>query len=69
MVLMPTATGWGRTGSQVNTWNVENQLISNGTVDPSGDLLTYTYDPWGKRVLQYGAGASGVPDGWHGVLL
>jgi len=53
----------GAGGSQSNTWNVENQLISNGSVDPSGDLLTYTYDPWGKRVLQYGAGASGVPAG------
>jgi RHS repeat-associated protein len=53
----------GAGGSQSNTWNVENQLISNGTVDPSGDLLTYTYDPWGKRVLQYAAGASGVPAG------
>jgi RHS repeat-associated protein len=37
----------------LNTWNVENQLISNGAVDGSGNLLTYTYDPWGKRVLQY----------------
>ena len=53
----------GAGGSQSNTWNVENQLISNGSVDPSGDLLTYTYDPWGKRVLQYGAGANGVPAG------
>jgi RHS repeat-associated protein len=43
----------GSGGSQINTWNVENQLISNGAVDGSGNLLTYTYDPWGKRVLQY----------------
>ena len=43
----------GAGGSQINTWNVENQLISNGAVDGSGNLLTYTYDPWGKRVLQY----------------
>jgi RHS repeat-associated protein len=43
----------------VNTWNVENQLISNGAVDGSGNLLTYTYDPWGKRVLQYSVCARG----------
>ena len=40
----------------VNTWNVENQLISNGTVDILGRPYTYTYDPWGKRVLQYATG-------------
>jgi YD repeat-containing protein len=43
----------GAGGSQINTWNVENQLISNGSLDGSGNPLTYTYDPWGKRVLQY----------------
>src|SRR5208283_4988172 len=51
----------GAGGSQMNTWNVENQLISNGSVDGSGNLLTYTYDPWGKRVMQFStsAGAAG----------
>jgi RHS repeat-associated protein len=49
----------GAGGSQSNTWNVENQLISNGAVDGSGNLLTYTYDPWGKRVLQYSVHAAG----------
>jgi YD repeat-containing protein len=47
---------WLGTGSQSNTWNVENQLISNGTVDILGRPYTYTYDPWGKRVLQYATG-------------
>ena len=42
----------GASGSRVNTWNVENQLISNGTVDGNGNPITYTYDPWGKRVMQ-----------------
>src|SRR5208283_5049680 len=54
----------GAGGSQTNTWNVENQLISNGSVDGNGNLLTYTYDPWGKRVMQFstspGAAGSGT---------
>jgi RHS repeat-associated protein len=47
----------------VNTWNVENQLISNGTVDYGGNPITYTYDPWGKRVLQYSVGGATGPTG------
>jgi len=43
---------WMGTSTSPNTWNVENQLISNGSVDGAGYPLTYTYDPWGKRVLQ-----------------
>ena len=44
---------WLGTGStQVNTWNVENQLVATGSKDSMNDPLTYTYDPWGKRVLQ-----------------
>jgi hypothetical protein len=39
--------------SNVYRWSVENQLISQGYVDGSGDPLVYTYDPWGQRVLQY----------------
>ena len=54
---------WLGTGSQSNTWNVENQLISNGTVDYGGNPLTYTYDPWGKRVLQYSVGGVYGPTG------
>ena len=42
----------GAGGSQINTWNVENQLIATGGSPSNGDP-TYTYDPWGKRVLQY----------------
>ena len=42
----------GSGGNQINTWNVENQLISTGG-SPSNGAPTYTYDPWGKRVLQY----------------
>jgi RHS repeat-associated protein len=53
----------GSGGSQINTWNVENQLISNGSVDYSGNLLTYTYDPWGKRVMQYSVGGASGPTG------
>ena len=53
----------GSGGSQINTWNVENQLISNGSVDYGGNLLTYTYDPWGKRVLQYSVGGGSGPTG------
>ncbi|MGO9229362.1 MAG: RHS repeat-associated core domain-containing protein [Bryobacteraceae bacterium] len=55
---------WLGTAAAPNTWNVENQLISNGSVDGSGNLLTYTYDPWGKRVMQFstspGAAGSGT---------
>jgi YD repeat-containing protein len=53
----------GSGGSQINTWNVENQLISSGSVDYSGNLLTYTYDPWGKRVMQYSVGGVSGPTG------
>ena len=35
------------------SWNVENQLVSQGYVDSSGNQLSYTYDPSGKRVLKY----------------
>ncbi len=42
----------GAGGSQINTWNVENQLIATSGSPSNGDP-TYTYDPWGKRVLQY----------------
>ena len=53
----------GSGGSQINTWNVENQLISNGSVDYGENLLTYTYDPWGKRVMQYSVGGVSGPTG------
>jgi RHS repeat-associated protein len=54
---------WLGMGSQSNAWNVENQLISNGMVDYGGNPLTYTYDPWGKRVLQYSVGGIYGPTG------
>jgi len=55
---------WLGTGpSQVNKWNIENQLLSTGATDSNGNLLDYTYDPWGKRVLQYAAGGSYGPTG------
>jgi len=47
----------------VNTCNVENQLISNGAQDGQNRLYTYTYDPWGKRALQYATGGSYGPTG------
>ena len=50
---------YGMQGS-MNTWNMENQLVSNGSVDGGGNTLMYTYDPWGKRVMQYSV-ASGQP--------
>jgi len=43
----------GSSGTQYNTWNVENQLVGNGELDYYGFAFTYTYDPWGKRVLQF----------------
>jgi RHS repeat-associated protein len=43
----------GASANQVNTWNVENQLESQGYVDASGNSLSYTYDPWNQRVLQF----------------
>ncbi len=49
----------GAGGSQINTWNVENQLISTAPADGNGNLNTYTYDPSGKRVLQYSGGLGG----------
>jgi RHS repeat-associated protein len=54
---------WLGMGSQSNAWNVENQLISNGTVDYGGNPITYTYDPWGKRVMQYSVGGVYGPTG------
>jgi RHS repeat-associated protein len=48
---------WMGVPSAPNTWNVENQLLSTGMVDGDGNLVTYTYDPWGRRVMQYGFGA------------
>jgi len=47
----------------INTWNVENQLVSNGQLDSSGNPFTYTYDPSGKRVLQYSVNSSFGPWG------
>ena len=47
----------------VNTWNVENQLVSNGLPDSAGNQFTYTYDPWGKRVLEYSVNATYGPWG------
>jgi len=46
---------WLGMPSARNTWNVENQLLSTGTVDGDGNPITYTYDPWGRRVLQFSA--------------
>ena len=48
----------GRLNNLVNTWNVENQLVSNGLLDTCSNPSTYTYDPAGKRVLQYSVSAS-----------
>ena len=48
----------GAGGTQVNTWNVENQLISTSGPASAG-YPTYTYDPSGKRVLQYSVTADG----------
>jgi RHS repeat-associated protein len=43
-------------------WDVENRLVSNGSYDNYSNAVTYTYDPWGKRVLQYASsgGSRGV---------
>ena len=49
----------GAGGSQINTWNVENELISTAPADGNGNLNTFTYDPSGKRVLQYSGGLGG----------
>jgi hypothetical protein len=35
----------GASVNQTNIWNVENQSIPNGSVNSSGDVPTYTYDP------------------------
>jgi len=53
----------GPLNNLVNTWNVENQLVSNGLPDSGGNTPTYTYDPAGKRVLQYSVNASYGPWG------
>jgi RHS repeat-associated protein len=52
----------GPNGSQEFAWNVENQLISTGG-SPSNGNPTYTYDPWGKRVLQYAVSSTYGPSG------
>ncbi|MGC1453046.1 MAG: RHS repeat-associated core domain-containing protein, partial [Candidatus Sulfotelmatobacter sp.] len=43
------------------TWNVENQLVSEGYVDASGNRISYTYDPWGQRVLQFAQFQAAAP--------
>ena len=54
---------YGPGGNLANTWNVENQLVSNGQLDSSGNPFTYTYDPSGKRVLQYSVNSTYGPWG------
>jgi len=50
---------WLGAAGAPNTWNVENQLLSTGAVDGDGNPITYTYDPWGRRVLQFSASSYG----------
>jgi RHS repeat-associated protein len=54
---------WMGTPSAPNYWSMENRLLANGSVDGSGNLLLYAYDPWGRRVLQYAASANWGPTG------
>jgi RHS repeat-associated protein len=43
-------------------WDVENRLVGNSSYDGYGNPVSYTYDPWGKRVMQYASsgGTKGV---------
>jgi RHS repeat-associated protein len=47
---------WLGTNTPQNTWDVENRLISSGLYDGGGNLISYSYDPWGKRIMQYANG-------------
>jgi RHS repeat-associated protein len=50
---------WG-TGTDVTqfAWDGENRLVAPAAQDSSGNWVTYSYDPWGKRVLQYASAGS-----------
>ena len=37
-------------------WDGENRLVAPAAQDSSGNWVTYSYDPWGKRVMQYATG-------------
>jgi RHS repeat-associated protein len=52
----------GNAGGASGGWDVENRMVYNGGADAAGSAITYTYDPYGKRMLQYagGGGPSGV---------
>jgi RHS repeat-associated protein len=54
---------WMGVSGSPNTWNVENKLVSTGAVDGNGNAQMYTYDPWGKRVLEFAAGPGGSVSG------
>jgi RHS repeat-associated protein len=54
---------WLGAAGAPNTWNVENQLLSTGAKDGNQNPITYTYDPWGRRVLQYSASGTYGPIG------
>ena len=41
-----------------NAWDVENRIVFSGATDSASNWVTYSYDPWGKRVLQYASAGS-----------
>jgi RHS repeat-associated protein len=50
---------WGTgTGVTQFAWDGENRLVAPAAQDSSGNWVTYSYDPWGKRVLQYATAGS-----------
>jgi RHS repeat-associated protein len=53
---------WLGSNSPQFSWDVENRLVGNSSYDGYGNPVSYTYDPWGKRVMQYASsgGTKGV---------
>jgi RHS repeat-associated protein len=49
---------WLGSNSPQIAWDVENRMVFSGATDSASNWVTYSYDPWGKRVLQYASAGS-----------
>jgi RHS repeat-associated protein len=49
---------WLGSNSPQFAWDVENRMVFSGATDSASNWVTYSYDPWGKRVLQYASAGS-----------
>ena len=49
---------WLGSNSPQFAWDVENRMVFSGATDSASNWVTYSYDPWGKRVMQYASAGS-----------